>query len=232
MTAGAPRHLADDGDFVMVRMSLVDDIGFDAAILFGWLRFRCEIFRDGYVATLAELGAETRLSEHKIKKASKLLRDRGWVKSRRVSPYDPTPVWEIVWAGQEPHSRDGDFHRHEEDESTVTSRSESPSPPIKKVRNPPTPDAVVSPTAADVPPTPASGGACTKHIGAPGLNCRACGTTNRQRARAAEVEAAALRRAQDAEELRKARENRPDASVAADGVALVRAAYVEARRTG
>jgi len=125
-STGAPRHLADDGDFVMVRLSVVDAVGFDAAVLFGWLRFRCELHTEGYEATYATLAAETRLSERKLKSAVKRLRDAGWIESCRKSSWDPTQVWTVTWErpareGQNvPHETDG-THHHETDTASRTS---------------------------------------------------------------------------------------------------------------
>jgi hypothetical protein len=229
-TAGAPRHLADDGDFVMVRLSVVDEVGFEAAILFGWLRFRCEINPDGYAATYADLMAETRLSDRQIRGAAKRLREAGWVATRRAAPYDPTTVWSIVWAGQ-----------HVNDETYVTSMTERTSregsnrtsPPIKKVRNPPTPNADNLDQPRDIPPNPPqAGGACVRHTNGDGINCRGCGTTNRARERSHSQEALALRRAQDAEELRQARESKPDPEVATRGAAMARELLQAKRRAG
>ena len=229
-TAGAPRHLADDGDFVMVRLSVVDEVGFEAAILFGWLRFRCEISPDGYAATYADLMAETRLSDRQIRGAAKRLKDAGWVATRRAAPYDPTTVWSIVWAGQ--HVNDETYVTRSA-ERTSREVSNRTSPLTKKVRNPPTPNADDLTEPRDIPPSPPhAGGACVKHPNGDGLNCRGCGTTNRARERTQSAEALALRRAQDAEELRKARESKPAPEVATRGAAMARELLREAQRAG
>lgn len=137
---GADPRLVVAGDFIVLRMALVDalDGNFEAAILFQRLVWRCE--RTGeWAASRAELEAETRLSERKVKGAVKKLRDMGWITSRRQSSYDPTPVWSIVWQGGDldhssrvesvPHVKD-ETSRTVKDETSRTSYKTEDTPPI------------------------------------------------------------------------------------------------------
>lgn len=91
---GAPRNLIYDGDFILLRMSLVDalDGDFEAAIVLQRIAWRCE--RHGeWPATREEIQAETRLSAWKVKQALTKLRAKGWLASRRSSRADATLVW-------------------------------------------------------------------------------------------------------------------------------------------
>lgn len=91
---GVPRSLLVEGDFILLRMSMVDalDGDFEAAIVLQRIAWRCERYGE-WAATHEEIQAETRLSEWKVKKALRMLRARGWLDSRRVSRADSTQVW-------------------------------------------------------------------------------------------------------------------------------------------
>lgn len=165
----------------------------------------------------------------------------GILSKRRKGAYDATSVWAVhldqidVSAGQpESATLAGSSSRIGDIESATLAGSESAtlagSIPKEQEEHPPTPAAVAAPAAvrAENPPTPASGGACARHPNNDGVNCRGCGTTNRQRAKTESADAAAMRRAQDAEELRRARANKPDPEVGHRGAAVARAAMEEA----
>lgn len=108
-----------------------------------------------------------------------------------------------------------------------------PEPSFEPSENPPYPPSGDLTGARYIPPgPPQAGGDCSRHPNGDGVNCRGCGTTNRQRARSESREAAALRRAQDAEELRKARESKPAPEVAARGAMLARELLHASKRAG
>jgi hypothetical protein len=93
-------------------------VGFDAAVLFGWLRFRCELHTGGYEADHETLATETRLTLHRVRKATKRLREAGWIESRRASSWNPTPFWSVRW---EAASRDEEIPHYVACHSRTTS---------------------------------------------------------------------------------------------------------------
>lgn len=110
------------GDFIMLRMALVDDLGgnFPAAILLQRIAWKCER-RGEWKASREDLEAETRLGAGQVKRSLKLLQDRGYITSRRASAWDPTTVWSIVTETPEPQdSGDGHSVHHVVDESSIT----------------------------------------------------------------------------------------------------------------
>jgi hypothetical protein len=93
---GLDPRLLIAGDFIMLRMALVDalDGDIEAALVLQRIAWRCE--RDGeWKASHEDIQQETRLSERKVKTALKVLRDRGFLASRRSSAYDATMVWSV-----------------------------------------------------------------------------------------------------------------------------------------
>lgn len=137
---GAPRHLSIDGDFVLLRMALIDEVGLPAAVVFQRIAWRCELRTDGWHASQAELAAECHLGLDQVKRATKLLRDRGWITADRVDQWDATLSWAPVWkpASREvenplldeggttpPEEGETSFTSYETDE---TSRDDSSSP--------------------------------------------------------------------------------------------------------
>ena len=114
--AGAPRNLFASRDFIILHLDLVDLVGLDAALLFQRIAWRCE-GRDGWPATHADLCAETRLTEHRVKQALGVLRERGWITGERADRFQPTLTWRVVW---ETDAVTEDF--------PVTSRSVAPAP--------------------------------------------------------------------------------------------------------
>jgi hypothetical protein len=100
--SGLDPRLLIAGDFIMLRMALVDalDGDIEAALVLQRIAWRCE--RDGeWAATHEDIQQETRLSEWKVKRALTTLRDKGFISSRRVSPYDPTQVWSLLLVTEE-----------------------------------------------------------------------------------------------------------------------------------
>lgn len=93
---GVPADLLMPEDFVVLRMSLVDAVGFDAAVLLERVRWKCERRPDGWVATFAELTAETRLSERRLKGAVTVLRELGWLVSENAGQGTRTLRWKVV----------------------------------------------------------------------------------------------------------------------------------------
>lgn len=146
---GIHRHERSN-DFVMIHMDLVDRLGsWETAGVLQRLAFRCAPGGGEWTATFAELAAEVRLSEHRLRKAVRQLEDQGYVTRRRAAPYDPTPVWSVVEADP---ADSGSFRRSDREcekrdhvpaNTGITCPPESPAPPIKKVENlPPTPRGV------------------------------------------------------------------------------------------
>jgi hypothetical protein len=89
-------------DYVTLRFSLVDEVGFDAAVLIERIRWRCARRPAGWVATYAELGEETRLSHRRVKAAVNVLRERGWLRSENAGIGARTLRWTVVLEQAEP----------------------------------------------------------------------------------------------------------------------------------
>ncbi len=130
--AGFDPALLIGGDFVLVRTALLDALGGDlaAAVLLQRIAWRCERAPEGWRATREELRAETHLSEWQLRKALKVLTDRGWLTSRRASRYDSVQVWQVhttkrATSANAPHSRDGGFLNVESEESSISDIEES-----------------------------------------------------------------------------------------------------------
>lgn len=132
------------GDFVLVRHALVDalDGDFPAAILLQRIQWRCE--RDGaWAATRLDLERETRLSEWQVKRALKLLLDRGYIVAERASAWDSTKVWRVVLDSP---SRDGGILHPELAEPSTRQVAESSIPSSQTAE---TKDETKNPPAAD-----------------------------------------------------------------------------------
>lgn len=141
--AGVPAHHIAGTNFIMVHLDLVDDLDgdFHAAMLLDRIRFRAG--SGWWTATQADLIADTRLSEHQVKRALKHLRDAGFIESKRVSPYDPTQMFRVVVCDECPENtettvnvkssvtRSGESPTVRED-FTDTSGRKSPSLPLSK----------------------------------------------------------------------------------------------------
>lgn len=121
---GAPKHLSIDGDYVLVRMALVDVVGLVPAVVFQRIAWRCELRPDGWQATLAQIAAECHLGHDQVKRATTQLRERGWLTSKRADRWTPTLVWNVVWA---PASREGENPPHETPETPCPDEGETPS---------------------------------------------------------------------------------------------------------
>jgi hypothetical protein len=95
--SGLDPRLLIAGDFIMLRMALVDalDGDIEAALVLQRIAWRCE--RDGFwKASHEDIQQETRLSERKVKGALKVLRDKGFLSARRATAYDATLVWSVL----------------------------------------------------------------------------------------------------------------------------------------
>lgn len=90
------RDLLLPTDYVTLRMALVDEVGFDAAVLLERVRWRCEIRDDGWVATYEDLMAETRLSRRRVAGAVATLRERGWLTSENAGQGSRTLCWQVI----------------------------------------------------------------------------------------------------------------------------------------
>jgi hypothetical protein len=94
--SGLDPRLLIAGDFIMLRMALVDalDGDIEAALVLQRIAWRCE--RDGFwKASHEDIQQETRLSEWKVKNALKVLRAKGFLTSERAGAYDATMVWRL-----------------------------------------------------------------------------------------------------------------------------------------
>ena len=110
-------------DYVLVRMALVQEVGLEAAVVLQRIHWRCDVRPQGWTITHEDLAAELRLSVSAVRKATKLLRGRGWLLSIRASTWDPTPVWSLppLWTS----SRDAQNEHHEVPESSTTVMSKT-----------------------------------------------------------------------------------------------------------
>ena len=98
---GLDRSVLLNDDYVLVRMALVDDVGFEAAVLMQRIAWRCEIRSDGWKASQRQLAAETRLSLKKIEHATRTLRQRGYLAAWRADPWSSTLTWRPIFADSE-----------------------------------------------------------------------------------------------------------------------------------
>lgn len=139
-TTGVPAHHIAGTNFIMVHLDLVDDLDGDflAAMLLDRIRFRAG--SGWWAATYEDLIADTRLSEHQVKRCLKKLREVGYLESKRVSPYDPTQMFRLVLCEECPETdvkvnitdtRERISPTVRED-STDTSGSDSPALPLTK----------------------------------------------------------------------------------------------------
>lgn len=91
----------------MLHLDLVDALGgsWEAAGLLSRIAYRAGA--DGWwTATQADMQADTRLSERKIRRAVQELRDAGMIVSERVDPFSATLRWRLAYDG-EPDGQNG-----------------------------------------------------------------------------------------------------------------------------
>lgn len=97
---GCDRSLVMQGDFILLRMALVDALGgdFESALVFQRICWRAE--RDGHwSATRQQIQDETRLSKWKVDKALRVLRERDWLLGEAEGGYDRTVRWTPRFSG-------------------------------------------------------------------------------------------------------------------------------------
>jgi len=104
---GVPADLLLPTDFVTLRLALVDEVGFDAAVLLERVRWRCEVRPEGWVATYADLMSETRLCRNRVIAAAQLLMDRGWLVSENAGQGNRTLRWLVPISTKVPERDDG-----------------------------------------------------------------------------------------------------------------------------
>lgn len=93
----ADPSLLIDGDFVLIRMALVDQVGWNAAAVLQRIHWRCQDSPDGsWSASHAAIAAQLRMSERTVRAATKLLRDEGWLECSRAGNFDPTSHWRLA----------------------------------------------------------------------------------------------------------------------------------------
>lgn len=85
-----------DGDFVLVRMALVDALEGDyrSAIILQRIAWRCEA-TGSWTATAAEIAEEVRMSLRTVERSLGMLRKRGLLTRRDAARMDRTSVWSI-----------------------------------------------------------------------------------------------------------------------------------------
>lgn len=194
-------------------------------------------------ATAAEIadrvGMKLRTTERRLAGLVK----SGVLSRRRAGSFDATSVWAVnverldelsVSAGQPETATlavSGSQSRKTVTATLAVSETATlaVSPYKEHEELPPTPSAeslATSPAESEtIPPNPPqAGGACAKHPNGDGTNCRSCGTTARQVSQRKQAEALARKRDQDAEELRRSRESKPDPMSAKRGRAIAGAA--------
>lgn len=106
---GAPRSAYTGGEFIAVRLEVVDAVGsWEAAGVWHRICWRAE--RDGHWQTNVEqLAAECRLSVHKTRRALDELRAAGWITAERASGRDRTLLWIPVWDDEQPSEENPDY---------------------------------------------------------------------------------------------------------------------------
>ena len=87
-------------DYVLVRMALVQEVGLEAAVVLQRIHWRCDVRPQGWAISHEDLAAELHLTIYAVRKATKVLRARGWLLSTRASQWDPTPIWNLppIWS--------------------------------------------------------------------------------------------------------------------------------------
>lgn len=104
---GVPSHLLMPTDFITLRMGLVDEVGFDAAVILERIRWRCEVRENGWVATYVDLAAETRMSRNRVIAATQVLIERGWLASVNAGQGNRTLRWSVPLSPIVPDQDDG-----------------------------------------------------------------------------------------------------------------------------
>lgn len=134
-TNPVPEAMYLAGDYILVRLALVREVGVNGAILLELIHHRQKLSRyiDGYPATLAELAEETGLTVKQVKTALEKLRDEGRLVSRRGDGWNPTLTWQVHGGT----SREVQKVLHEKDERYFSS------PSIKNKEEQPREDAVL-----------------------------------------------------------------------------------------
>lgn len=138
-------------NFVMIHLDLVDALGgsWEAAGLLNRIMFRAG--KDGWwKATLDQMREDCRLTEHKMKRCIQELREAGMVESERVTAFDPTMRWRVVFAGEARDVPESGGINHDGDATSITVVDEtSITSSLKEqeelsTKNPPTPTSLRS----------------------------------------------------------------------------------------
>ncbi len=82
-------------DFVLIRMALVREVGWDAAAVMQRMYWRLEVRPDGWRISHEDLAEELSLPLYAVRQATKTLRGRGWLIGERSAPWDATPTWRM-----------------------------------------------------------------------------------------------------------------------------------------
>lgn len=87
-------------EFIQLRLDVVDALGGSWEAAGVWERVRYRAGADGWwTVTIAELCAEVRLSDRKLRRALQELRDAGWLEAERSSAFNPTQRFRAVRPG-------------------------------------------------------------------------------------------------------------------------------------
>lgn len=156
---GVRREWLSGHGFMRLHLDLIDALGgsWEAAALLDRIMFRSG--EDGWwTATLPEIEQECRLSRRKLRRAIQELRDAGMLTSERVSAFDPTLRWRVLYDGEQHVSDEtvitapvGDGTCFTVGDETCFSLSSKNS---KEQNPPPNPTAGRVPVLALVPPPP------------------------------------------------------------------------------
>jgi hypothetical protein len=143
------------GEFIPIRMSLMDAMDGDLAAAYVWshIRFRGQLTDGKYQATQEALMDDLRIKRARLRRALEVLRDGGWLTWERSDWSDATNVYET----HDPSSETGQPERSEtgQPERSETGRSIYLQETLRKERTPHTPQPNGVQTVA--PPAAASG---------------------------------------------------------------------------
>lgn len=141
---GSDRAWAASRDFLIIHLDLLDVLDGSYAAAAVWSRIHYRAGADGWwTATREQMCTETRLTERVLRRALEELRAIGLVEAARVSPFDPTLRWRIVWdrpdARDEHLLTDGQNVTPVMDESSNSVSDDSSITSSQNVRTPPMP---------------------------------------------------------------------------------------------
>ena len=93
-------RLLIDPDYVLVRMALMQEVGLEAAVVLQRIHWRCDVRPLGWTISHEDLAAELHFTTYAVRKATKVLRRRGWLLGTRASELDSTLTWNLLPSGR------------------------------------------------------------------------------------------------------------------------------------